>query len=94
MAQRDNRHSFGYFCTTPRGGPTVRCPVQSSTPLGPDQVNVLLLLFCFWMKWPTGTSTPLESSPDARGSWLIVREISNEGAEYQFWPKGYDEPTC
>jgi hypothetical protein len=24
--------------------PTGRCPVQSSTPLGPDQVNVLLLL--------------------------------------------------
>jgi hypothetical protein len=30
MAQRDNRHSFGYLL--------------SSTPLGPDQVNVLLLL--------------------------------------------------
>jgi hypothetical protein len=28
----------------PASGATRRCPVQSSTPLGPDQVNVLLLL--------------------------------------------------
>jgi hypothetical protein len=28
----------------PAAGATRRCPVQSSTPLGPDQVNVLLLL--------------------------------------------------
>jgi hypothetical protein len=26
----------------PAAGPTGRCPVQPSTPLGPDQVNVLL----------------------------------------------------
>jgi hypothetical protein len=29
----------------PAAGATRRCPVQPSTPLGPDQVNVLLLLF-------------------------------------------------
>jgi hypothetical protein len=39
------RHSQGVAgCTTPYSGATRRCPVQPSTPLGPDQVNVLLLL--------------------------------------------------
>jgi hypothetical protein len=44
----------------PAAGATRRCPVQPSTPLGPDQVNVLLLLFRglwpkLWdeMKWKT-----------------------------------------
>jgi hypothetical protein len=40
MAQRDNRR---LDCTTPYSGALRRCPVQPSTPLGPDQVNVLLL---------------------------------------------------
>jgi hypothetical protein len=40
MAQRDNRRLDMHH---PAAGATRRCPVQSSTPLGPDQVNVLLL---------------------------------------------------
>jgi hypothetical protein len=40
MARRDNRHFL-------HRGPSGRCPVQPSTPLGPDQVNVLLLLWAF-----------------------------------------------
>jgi hypothetical protein len=45
MAQRDNRDSvwvLGMYL--PAAGATRRCPVQPSTPLGPGQVNVLLLL--------------------------------------------------
>jgi hypothetical protein len=41
MAQRDNRRLDLH---PPAAGPTGRCPVQSSTPLGPHQVNILLLL--------------------------------------------------
>jgi hypothetical protein len=37
-----NHHQL--VCTTPYSGAKRRCPVQPSTPLGPDQVNVLLLL--------------------------------------------------
>jgi hypothetical protein len=33
-----------FACTPPISGATRRCPVQPNTPLGPDQVNVLLLL--------------------------------------------------
>jgi hypothetical protein len=45
MAQRDNRHTEWVLGTYHlAGGATRRCPVQPSTPLGPDQVNVLLLL--------------------------------------------------
>jgi hypothetical protein len=45
MTQRDNRLPLWVpVCTTPYSGATRRCPVQPSTPLGPDQVNVLLLL--------------------------------------------------
>jgi hypothetical protein len=39
-AQRDNRRLDMH---QPGAGAMRRCPVQSSTPLGPDQVNVLLL---------------------------------------------------
>jgi hypothetical protein len=46
MAQRDNRHTDRVLGMHPRaGGATRRCPVQPSTPLGPDQVNVLLFFF-------------------------------------------------
>jgi hypothetical protein len=45
MAQRDNRHSVWVLdMHRTAAGPPGRCPVQPSTPLGPDQVNVLLLL--------------------------------------------------
>jgi hypothetical protein len=45
MAQRDNRLPFWVLgMHHPAGGPTRRCLVQPSTPLGPDQVNVSLLL--------------------------------------------------
>jgi hypothetical protein len=45
MAQRDNRLPFWVpACTPPYSGPPGRCPVQPGTPLGPDHVNVLLLL--------------------------------------------------
>jgi hypothetical protein len=45
MAQRDNCLNEWVLGMHPRAaGPTGRCPVQPSTPLGPDQVNVLLLL--------------------------------------------------
>jgi hypothetical protein len=37
MAQRDNSHSEGWVVFLGA------CPVQPPTPLGPDQVNVLLL---------------------------------------------------
>jgi hypothetical protein len=42
MAQRDNSRIDLHQSAA---GPTGRCPVQSSTPLGPDQVNVLLFPF-------------------------------------------------
>jgi hypothetical protein len=43
MAQRDNRHNEWVLDQhDPAAGPTGRCPVQPSTPLGPDQVNVRL----------------------------------------------------
>jgi hypothetical protein len=43
MAQRDNRHFVGVLgMHHPAAGPTGRCPVQPSTPLGPDQVNVFI----------------------------------------------------
>jgi hypothetical protein len=29
----------------PAGGPLGRCPVQPSTPLGPDQANVYLFIY-------------------------------------------------
>jgi hypothetical protein len=47
MDQRDpaTRHSHGVLgLHHPAAGATRRCPVQPITPLGPDQVNVLLLL--------------------------------------------------
>jgi hypothetical protein len=45
MAQQDNRLSEWVLdMHHPAAGPMGRCPVQPSTPLGPDQVNVLLLL--------------------------------------------------
>jgi hypothetical protein len=30
----------------PAAGPTGRCPVKPSTPLGPDQVNVIIIIIC------------------------------------------------
>jgi hypothetical protein len=44
MAHRDNRHSSGTSLHHRAARATRRCPVQPSTPLGPDQVDVLLLL--------------------------------------------------
>jgi hypothetical protein len=41
MAQRDNRRIDMHQSAA---GPTGRCPVQSSTPLGPDQVNVIIII--------------------------------------------------
>jgi hypothetical protein len=41
MAQRDHLVS----CSLPIAGATRRCPVKPNTPLGPDQVNVLLVSF-------------------------------------------------
>jgi hypothetical protein len=49
MAQRDNRHNewvLGMHHSA--GGPPGRCPVQPSTPLGPDQVNVYLCIHLFY----------------------------------------------
>jgi hypothetical protein len=49
MAQRDNRHFVWVLdMHHPAAGATGRCLVQPSTPMGPDQVNVLLLslLYC------------------------------------------------
>jgi hypothetical protein len=46
MAQPDNRRTEWVLGMHPRpAGATRRCPVQPSTPLGPDQVNALLLSF-------------------------------------------------
>jgi hypothetical protein len=45
MAQRDNRHADQVLGMHPcPAGAMRRCPVQPSTPLGPDQVNALLFL--------------------------------------------------
>jgi hypothetical protein len=45
MAQRDNRLPFRVSGSTPPfGGAPRRCPVQPSTPLGPDQVNVITII--------------------------------------------------
>jgi hypothetical protein len=41
MAQRDNSRLGVYQSAA---GPTGRCPVKPSTPLGPDQVNVFIYL--------------------------------------------------
>jgi hypothetical protein len=48
MAQRYNR-LFEWVPDVhhPAAGPTGRCPVQPNPPLGPDQVNVLLLLAAY-----------------------------------------------
>jgi uncharacterized membrane protein len=44
MAQRDNGHFLRYLAgPSATSGPTGRCPMKPNTPLGPDQVNVLLL---------------------------------------------------
>jgi hypothetical protein len=52
MAQRDNRHFVWVLGMHHRAaGPPGRCPVQPSTPPGPDQVNVLLLLFIAGTRW-------------------------------------------
>jgi hypothetical protein len=44
MAQRDNRRILGLDMHHPAAGPPGRCPVQPSTPLGPDQVNVIIII--------------------------------------------------
>jgi hypothetical protein len=41
MAQRDNRRIWR---VPTRSRPKGRCPVQPSTPLGPDQVNVIIII--------------------------------------------------
>jgi hypothetical protein len=41
MVQRENRHFIWAFgMHHPAAGATRRCPMQPSTPLGPDQANV------------------------------------------------------
>jgi hypothetical protein len=45
MAQRDNSHFDWVLGMHPSpAGPPGRCPVQPSTPLGPDQVNVIIII--------------------------------------------------
>jgi hypothetical protein len=45
MAQRGNLHLDCVLGMHPRAaGPTGRCPVQPSTPLGPDQLNVIITI--------------------------------------------------
>jgi hypothetical protein len=40
------RHSQGVLGVYQiAAGPTGRCPVQPRTPLGPDQVNVIIIMF-------------------------------------------------
>jgi hypothetical protein len=67
MAQRDNCLPFWVLvCTTPYNGAPRRCPVQPDTPLGPDQVSVLLF----------GRSEgPVVNKP-ARGCRLIDNMVS------------------
>jgi hypothetical protein len=51
MAQRDRvtrRSRKGLGMHFPATWPTGRCPVQPSTTLGPDQANVLLLLYHYY----------------------------------------------
>jgi hypothetical protein len=65
MAQRDNRHTVGrwhIWALAPSAHPRA-CPVPPPTPLGPDQVNVLLLyyefpeaLFRFASPWEHGAA--------------------------------------
>jgi hypothetical protein len=53
MAQRDNRHSeWVPGMHHPAAGPTGRCPVQPSTPLGPDQVNVIFFFIFDYREFP------------------------------------------
>jgi hypothetical protein len=60
MAQRDNRRTWRVPpCSRPKG----RCPVQPSTPLGPGQVNVLLLL------QDDRRGPPRERPPDKPPPW-------------------------
>jgi hypothetical protein len=54
MAQRDNRHNEWVLgMHHPAGGPPGRCPVQPSTPMGPDQVNVYLFIYLYLAPWGT-----------------------------------------
>jgi hypothetical protein len=58
----------------PPAGATRRCPVQSSTPLGPDQVNVLSLLRDPWLlKEPYGA--------DPRKFVFIYVEVVTAGVD-------------
>jgi hypothetical protein len=62
--QRDNRHFIWVLgMHHPAAGATRRCPVQPSTPLGPDQVNISL----FWdgLPWPV-MSIPMYESVQVR----------------------------
>jgi hypothetical protein len=60
MAQRDNRRLDIHHTAA---GAMRRCPVQSSTPLGPDQVNVLLLLDNRLQLWVPGCTPPYGGCP-------------------------------
>jgi hypothetical protein len=44
MTQRVNRHRLELDLHPRPAGPTGRCPVQPSTPLGPDQVNAIIII--------------------------------------------------
>jgi hypothetical protein len=58
------RHSQGVaWLYSPSTRPTGRCPVQSITPLGPDQVNALsLLLVLAWVQASSSVSSNRRSS--------------------------------
>jgi hypothetical protein len=47
MAQRDSRRILGLDMHHRAAGPMGRCPVQPSTPLGPDQVNVIYMIYIY-----------------------------------------------
>jgi hypothetical protein len=85
MAQRDNRDSDWGTWHAPMGGrPSGRCPVQPSTPLGPDQVNVSLRLpstskIIHLPKYSNHVAT-------ARGSFETMSAGPDSTAAPETWP--------
>jgi hypothetical protein len=73
----------------PAAGPTGRCPVQPSTPLGPDQVNVLLLLLLLLLNvhpmknWHDSEPTKRTDSQESREEDVEIN-LAFEGMPQKF----------
>jgi hypothetical protein len=74
MAQRDNRLPLWVLgMHHPAAGAKRRCPMQPNTPLGPDQVNVILFYF-ICLSYTSArplvlANPPPNPRPNGRGRW-------------------------